>query len=101
MADLGAGLGVETRARAYGVSGNGNRIVGTRTFKEDEFSSIETKAFVCTFSAGVCTFQDLQDGIATVITEDGSVVAGWDPSPGRAFRWTSAGGAQNLGVLAG
>jgi len=101
MADLGAGPGVETRARAYGVSGDGNRIVGTRTFKEDQFSSIETKAFVCTFAAGVCTFLNLIDGIATVITEDGSVVAGWDPSPGVAFRWTNAGGAQSLGALAG
>ena len=99
MIDLGAGSGEDAESRAYAVSGDGTKIVGTRRFRPDEFSPFETKAFLCTYAAGACPMLDLTDGVATVITAEGAVVAG--KGQNTAFRWTNGGGAQNIGVLPG
>lgn len=104
MVDLGTGPpGFEKTSRAFAISGDGNKIVGTRSFKEDELGFLQTKAFLCTFTDGACTFQDLTDGVATAVTDDGSVIAGQRTLSNAftAFRWTSAGGVQNIGTLAG
>lgn len=105
MVDLGTGTDhtdPTATSRAYGVSNDGTKIVGTRTYMPTGGFLDTTSAFLCIFSAGICTTIAEPDrrngGTATVITPDGTLVAGQGEN--FAFRWTS-GGTQDLGGLSG
>src|SRR6185369_6273865 len=83
MVNIGT-FGGGQSAAAYGVSGDGNVVVGQ-----------SGSAFRWTSGGGM---QGLATGSSTAwaASWDGSVVAGWGS---RAFRWTGGGGLEDLGAL--
>ena len=92
MVDLGLGQNSEARA----ISGDGTTIVGWALVGNDY------RAFV--YKNGTASFLGTLGGsssYATAVSYDGSVVAGHSDNPLNypyAFRWTEAGGMQNIGV---
>jgi len=113
MADLGSVIGANGNSRAFGVSGDGNVIVG-ETDVPNNFGGTIRQAFRWTSAGG---FQRLGaidadfPSTANAVSADGAVVTGTSgvsvrignslESRTRAFRWTQNGGLQNLGVLPG
>ena len=90
MVSLGAGT-CPDGSRAFGVNGDGSVVVGTMNC--GSFRWTEETGFV--FFGG---------GAAYAVTPDGNVVVGYRAIinwGGMAFRWTAAGGVQDLGDLPG
>jgi probable HAF family extracellular repeat protein len=100
MVDLGtaAGNSAEFISRAYGVSGDGNVVVGQSVFLNPSGDRVGS-AFRWTPSGG---FQSLgpDSSEAYAVSEDGATIVGLGRSS-QAFRWTAAGGSQLLGALPG
>lgn len=112
MVDLGAASGAAGFSRALALSGDGSVVAGESDFPGG-FGTIR-QAFRWTQAGGFQRLGSVQPdwpSVANAITTDGNVVVGNSGFPlqigntqsttTRAFRWTQAGGMQNLGVLAG
>lgn len=86
--------GAQTVPMAYanGISGNGQVVFGA----DDSFPSQAVR-----WSRSIPSVQSLAGGAAFASNTDGSMIAGATFTNGgtRAFRWTSSGGMQDLGVL--
>ncbi len=114
LVDLGVPAGPTGDSRATGVSAAGDVVVGDATFADAaSFSGFRSGAFRWT-STGFQNLGALEPGffsIATAVTSDGNTVVGQggvqitvggsSTNGSRAFRWTSAGGMQAIGPLAG
>jgi probable HAF family extracellular repeat protein len=102
IVDLGSGNGASGFSRAFGVSGDGTKIVG-----DSDFPGGQRNAFLWTQAGGFQNLGSLGNvnlSVASAITSDGSVVVGQSSTTGinsAAFRWTQATGMVNLGTLAG
>jgi probable HAF family extracellular repeat protein len=102
LADLGL-LNGGSNPNAYGVSANGNVVVG---FSEDGSVRNELRAFRWTQAGGMVSLGTINGGTysyARGVSADGATVVGysWDGvrNRDRAFRWTQANGMVSLGVL--
>jgi probable HAF family extracellular repeat protein len=104
MVGLGTLGGAVYASEAWGVSGDGNVVVG-----ESRSSAMggADEAFRWTEATGMVGLGDLAGGgnwtEARAVSRDGSVVVGSSGSSlgGEAFRWTEAGGMVGLGILSG
>jgi len=91
-------------SRAFGISANGQVIVG---LSDSANSGNEVEAFRWTAAEGMVGLGDLPGGLfhsaAFGASQDGSVIVGYGRTGAglEAFRWTDATGMQPLGVLAG
>jgi probable HAF family extracellular repeat protein len=90
---------------AYGVSGDGAKIVGWSPWM---WQGAGGGAFLWTTSDGMQSMGTLPGGLssaAQAIAGNGSVVVGWSSTAGNspiyAFRWSSSTGMQSLGTLGG
>ncbi len=100
--NLGTLGGLESEA--YDISGDGSIVVGT-----SDTAGGHEEAFIWTDSEGMVSLgmilpcENCDDSGATAISEDGTVVVGHSDVAGgvRAFRWTAAGGMEQLGVAPG
>jgi probable HAF family extracellular repeat protein len=89
----------DNRSAAYGVSSNGWVVVGASMSP-----LFESHAVVWGTSGqpqNIGTLMPGTDAGANAVSADGLVVAGWSGPPflERAFRWTGAGGMQELGTI--
>src|SRR5208283_4884319 len=93
-------------SEAFGVSGDGNTVVGfsytpgdgSAPFRWTQATGIQNLGFIAIDP----TFPDLQEGSAYAASYDGSVIVGWSTNAtesDHAFRWTAAGGMVDLGYL--
>jgi probable HAF family extracellular repeat protein len=108
--DLGTLLGSAGNSVAFGISDNGSTIVGWSNTTPGTFPSGQ-HAFRWTQAGGMQDLGSLQGSAGTSIAyaanSDGSVVVGVTDMPPHqgitvpphAFRWTQAGGMQDLGSL--
>lgn len=85
---------------AYGISGDGSIVVGTRRMVYGP-----AQAFRWTAQTGMVDLGTLPGGLASnafAISYDGSTIVGASSgTPGGAFRWTSATGMVSLGTIPG
>lgn len=101
MQVLGTFPGESTSSWAYGVSTDGSMVAGVSNGIPAPHS------YACRWNAGgfiqsLGTLPDHWNSIAYAMSADGSAVSGqssYQGGPGRAFRWTTTGGMENLGVL--
>jgi probable HAF family extracellular repeat protein len=108
--DLGTLLGSAGNSVAFGISDDGSAIAGWSNTTPGTFPSGQ-HAFRWTQGGGMQDLGSLQGGAGTSIAyaanSDGSVVVGMTDMPPKgqvsvpshAFRWTQAGGMQDLGSL--
>lgn len=95
-------LGAYTSSKAFGVSGDGNVIVGTSGNLGGNW-----EAFKYTQAGGMVNLGDLAGGavyaLANAASYDGSVIVGYSDSNlgNEAFKWTQSTGMVGLGVLTG
>lgn len=105
---LGTGGGTNTSSAAYAISGNSNTIVGVVEGTRAN-NTYYSQAMRWSESAGITELGFQAMGVnysyATATNFDGSVIAGsfQDALTGtsKAFKWSSAGGIQDLGLLTG
>lgn len=113
MAGLGSFMGAAGSSRGFGISGDGNVIVGD-TDVPNNFGGATRQAFRWTSAGGFQRLGALEgefNSIANAISDNGAVIVGMAGLSLRigntlanglhAFRWTQAGGMQDLGVLPG
>jgi len=113
MVGLGSFMGATGSSRGFGISADGNVIVGD-TDVPNNFGGATRQAFRWTSASGFQRLGALEgefNSIANAISDDGNVIVGMAGLSLRigntltnglhAFRWTQAGGMQDLGVLPG
>jgi probable HAF family extracellular repeat protein len=95
-------LGAYTSSKAFGVSADGNVIVGTSGNLGGDW-----EAFKYTQAGGMINIGDLAGGavyaVANAASYDGSVIVGYSDSAlgHEAYRWTQSTGMVGLGILTG
>lgn len=82
---------------AWGVSGDGNVVVGHCLMQDT--GNVAFRWSAATGMVAMGTYNSLNVASALDANHDGSVIVGSLPSPARAYRWTQAGGFQDLGNL--
>ncbi len=91
-------LGTGDLSWAFDVSADGRTVVGSSQYGAIGVSSL-MQAFVWTKATGQVALGDLNGGqlssLGQAVSADGSVVVG--ETEGHAFRWTAAGGMEDLG----
>ncbi|MCC6318603.1 MAG: hypothetical protein IT361_13050 [Gemmatimonadaceae bacterium] len=115
MVAMAPPAGAGRDSRATGISAAGDVIVGDATFADPQsFTGFRSGAFRWTAAGGFQNLGALAPGyfsIATRVSADGSTIVGQggvevrvgnsSTNGSRAFRWTSSGGMQAIGPLAG
>lgn len=102
--DLGDLPGGSTFSDAFGMSADGNTIIGQSA---STASGTRPEAYKWTPATGMVALGDISGGTyysnANAVSADGSVIVGTsNQTQGyEAFRWTSAGGMQGLGDIPG